>query len=50
MSTRPVLSRMCGDDLAEYANEMRDLLLDADLRVDVDASDNRLPAAGCRPR
>jgi threonyl-tRNA synthetase len=32
------------DDLVEYANEVRDLLLDADLRVDVDVSDNRLPA------
>ena len=31
-------------ELRDYASEVRDLLLDADLRVEVDASDNRLPA------
>lgn len=32
------------DELLGYAQEVRDLLSEADLRVDVDASDNRLPA------
>lgn len=32
------------DDLVDYANEVRDTLLDADLRADVDTSDGRLPA------
>jgi threonyl-tRNA synthetase len=32
------------DDLAGYANDVRDMLLDAELRADVDASGNRLPA------
>jgi threonyl-tRNA synthetase len=32
------------DDLLDYANKVRDTLLDADLRADVDTSDGRLPA------
>ncbi|MGH3687329.1 MAG: threonine--tRNA ligase [Pseudonocardiaceae bacterium] len=32
------------DDLLGYANEVRDTLLDAELRADVDTSDGRLPA------
>jgi threonyl-tRNA synthetase len=32
------------DDLLDYANQVRDTLLDADLRADVDTSDGRLPA------
>lgn len=31
-------------DLTDYANKVRDIVFDAGLRVDVDASDNRLPA------
>lgn len=31
-------------ELSGYANKVRDILLDADLRVDVDHSDGRLPA------
>ncbi|WP_221495093.1 threonine--tRNA ligase [Streptomyces netropsis] len=32
------------DELTDYANEVRDLLLDADVRADVDAGDGRLNA------
>jgi threonyl-tRNA synthetase len=32
------------DDLLDYANEVRDTLLGADLQADVDTSDGRLPA------
>jgi threonyl-tRNA synthetase len=32
------------DELVDYANEVRDTLLDAELRVDVDTSDGRLSA------
>lgn len=32
------------DELVGYANEVRDTLLDAELRADVDTSDGRLPA------
>lgn len=31
-------------DVTDYANKVRDILFDASLRVDVDASDGRLPA------
>lgn len=32
------------DELVDYAKEVRDTLLDADLRADIDISDGRLPA------
>ncbi|MDT3398599.1 threonine--tRNA ligase [Streptomyces sp. B1866] len=32
------------DELSDYANEVRDVLFDADVRVDIDASDSRLNA------